>query len=241
MKTVLSHFYNEEYLLPWWLNHHKKYFDHGIMVDYNSTDNSKKIIKEICPTWEIIDSKNKFFDAFLVDAEIEELESKIEGWRIVLNITEFLIGDFNLLNNEMNEDVLIRSYLMVDHLENKFKEPDKEKDLILQRYYGIDDDYIIHFRRLRRLSKFSKKYPTGRHFDGHHSNNFLILWYGFSPMTDEFLKRKIQIQKNIPKSNINLRLGLHHITNVDDQMNQFRNWQPQTKNLLNSYKNLIKN
>jgi len=241
MKTILSHFYNEEYLLPWWLNHHKKYFDHGIMIDYNSTDNSKKIIKEICPTWEIIDSENKYFDAFLIDNEIQKIESKLQGWRIVLNTTEFLVGDFNLLEKEINEDILIRSYLMVDNTDNEFIQPDKEKNLVLQRYYGIDNDHIVNFRKLRRLSKVGKPYPTGRHFLGDYSNNFIILWYGFSPMTDEFLKRKIQIQKNIPESNIRMRLGLHHITNVDDQMNQFREWQPQTKNLLNSYNNLIKN
>ena len=112
MKTILSHFYNEEYLLPWWLNHHKKYFDHGIMVNYNSTDNSVKIIKEICPTWEIIDSENKFFDADLVNFEMQKIESTFDGWRIVLNTTEFLIGDFNSLDTYPNEDILIRSYLM---------------------------------------------------------------------------------------------------------------------------------
>ena len=60
-KTVLTHFYNEEYLLPWWLDHHKKYFDHGILIDYASTDKSVEIIKEICPTWTEVKSKNEFF------------------------------------------------------------------------------------------------------------------------------------------------------------------------------------
>ena len=53
-KTVVTHFFNEEYLLPWWLEHHKKYFDHGVMIDYNSTDSSVEIIKKICPTWTIV-------------------------------------------------------------------------------------------------------------------------------------------------------------------------------------------
>ena len=69
-KTVLSHIYNEEYLLPLWLNHHKKHFDHGIIIDYNSTDHSVEIIREICPTWEVHTSKNRDFDARLCDAEI---------------------------------------------------------------------------------------------------------------------------------------------------------------------------
>ncbi len=54
-KTIISHFYNEEYLLPWWLEHHKKYFNHGIMINYASTDNSVSIIKQICPDWTAIE------------------------------------------------------------------------------------------------------------------------------------------------------------------------------------------
>lgn len=34
--TVLMHIYNEEYLLPFWLNHHKNIFDHGVIVNYDS-------------------------------------------------------------------------------------------------------------------------------------------------------------------------------------------------------------
>ena len=36
------------------------------MIDYHSMDNSVNIIKEICPTWEIVESKN-------IDREIEEI------------------------------------------------------------------------------------------------------------------------------------------------------------------------
>ena len=98
-KTIISHFYNEEYLLPWWLKHHKKYFNHGIMIDYNSTDNSCKIIKSICPNWKIVKTKNKHFDSFVIDREVEEYEKNINGWRICLNTTEFLVGDYSILDN----------------------------------------------------------------------------------------------------------------------------------------------
>ena len=75
-KTIISHFYNEEYLLPFWLKHHSKMFDHGILIDYNSTDRSVDIIREICPTWEIIDSRNELFDAVLIDKEVEDIETR---------------------------------------------------------------------------------------------------------------------------------------------------------------------
>ncbi len=40
IKTYLfSHIKNEEDLLPQWLNHHKHMFDHGVIIDFGSTDN----------------------------------------------------------------------------------------------------------------------------------------------------------------------------------------------------------
>ena len=89
-RTVLSHFYNEEYLLPWWLKHHRKIFDHGIMVDYDSTDRSRDIIRELCPTWEIVTSRHRQFECMLIDQEIADLEANLSGWRMCLNTTEFL-------------------------------------------------------------------------------------------------------------------------------------------------------
>ena len=47
--TLLTNIFNEEYLLPFWLNHHKNMFDEIIIIDYNSTDKSIEICKSICP------------------------------------------------------------------------------------------------------------------------------------------------------------------------------------------------
>ena len=32
-RVVISHFFNEAYLLPWWLKHHREIFDHGVLID----------------------------------------------------------------------------------------------------------------------------------------------------------------------------------------------------------------
>ena len=47
--TVITHFWNEEILLPYWLKHHLELFDHGILINYRSTDKSVEIIKELAP------------------------------------------------------------------------------------------------------------------------------------------------------------------------------------------------
>ena len=87
-KTLLCHFYNEEYMLPWFLNHHKQIFDHGVMIDYHSTDRSVEIIRELCPTWDIVTSRNPNFQADTIDTEVNDIEAGIEGWKICLNVTE---------------------------------------------------------------------------------------------------------------------------------------------------------
>ena len=38
--TCLIHIYNEEYLLPFWLYHHKDMFDDILIIDYRSNDKS---------------------------------------------------------------------------------------------------------------------------------------------------------------------------------------------------------
>ncbi|PFY55127.1 hypothetical protein COL52_26315, partial [Bacillus toyonensis] len=83
--TLISHFYNEEYLLPWWLMHHTKLFDHGILINRGSTDRSVEICKLFAPHWEIRDSKVLEFDAVLVDQEVMNIEKEITGWKMVLN------------------------------------------------------------------------------------------------------------------------------------------------------------
>ena len=47
--TIIGTFYNEEYLLPYWLKHHTRLFDHGILINWGSTDNSVEIIKRYAP------------------------------------------------------------------------------------------------------------------------------------------------------------------------------------------------
>ena len=42
--TIITNIFNEEYLLPFWLDYHRRIFDHGIVIDYDSTDRSIEIV-----------------------------------------------------------------------------------------------------------------------------------------------------------------------------------------------------
>ena len=63
-KTVIAHFYNEEFMMEWWLNHHLNLFDHGILINHKSTDRSVEIIRDIAPEWSILDTSLEFFSAY---------------------------------------------------------------------------------------------------------------------------------------------------------------------------------
>ena len=95
--TVITNIYNEEYYLPYWLAYHKKIFDHGIVVDYCSTDNSMDIVRKICPNWTIRTTKNitkegkPYFHSACNDIEAMNIEKEVDGYKIFLNTTEWLL------------------------------------------------------------------------------------------------------------------------------------------------------
>src|SRR6476620_3083168 len=142
MVTVITHFYNEEFLLPYWLKHHVELFDHGIMIDYDSTDDSVSIIKKLAPHWEIRRSRNRVWDFKDCDIEIMDVEREIKGWKMVLNITEFILH-YNL--NEYIQDfetnysnligVRTTGIIMVDHISDRYNKITNE-NLIFQKHYG---------------------------------------------------------------------------------------------------------
>lgn len=201
-KVIVSHIYNEEYLLPWWLNYHKKYFDHGIIIDYASTDRSIEIIKEICPTWDIVQSKNSDFVAYDVDREVEEYLSSYgeDVWKIALNSTEFLVGDYNLLNNSQGV-LLIPCLYFIDEQEYRSEQIPYSVNLWDVLKTGLDVPFTFDFRGSRALHTNQLTYPSGRHFKRLiNTDKFIIFNYGFAPMTEEFYNRKLQIQNKIPQS-----------------------------------------
>jgi hypothetical protein len=209
MKTVVCHFYNEEHLLPWWLKHHKAVFDHGVMIDYYSTDRSMEIIREICPDWEIRYTRNKYFDSAPVDEEVMRIESMLGGWRMCLNVTEFLYGNTDhLVDLPDPTQYFIPNYVFVD-MEN----PDQGQTILdhnyplhQQRFWGYDtfaNDGIpkggVMGRVNRSIHNYPVKYDGGRHWKGRDKsfNDLVIFYYGNADLSDAGVKRRIQIQPKI--------------------------------------------
>lgn len=152
MRFVICHILNEEYLLQWWLPHHKQKFDHGIIIDYGSTDGSIDLIKHHTPTWQVVKSVNKNFRAQDIDVEVMHYERSIQeqfprAWMITLNVTEFLIGNTKRLMNAYKAkkpckiQKLLPCDVMIDMPDQEFTEPDHNIPLVQQRTFGMPMDY----------------------------------------------------------------------------------------------------
>jgi len=214
MTTLITHIYNEEFLLPFWIKHHVENFSDGIVIDFHSSDRSLEIIEEFAPHWKVIKSPIQYFEAETLDRLIESVESTILGVRICLNVTEFLIGDaasvtkqqiipqVSLINmpNDLQFDpgIPFHSQRKFGLIPNNKTNGNKNRFPIFSGATGRS----IHLKSL--------KYPLGRHFDLMEPNEMLIYRVSDCFVNDEMIKRRLQIQSKIPKSEHKKGRGDHH-------------------------------
>jgi hypothetical protein len=228
-------------MLPWFLNHHKQIFDHGVMIDYHSTDRSVEIIREICPTWDIITSCNQDFQADNIDIEVNDIERSIEGWKICLNVTEQLIGDYSIMDQNI-EEIYVPSIFMVDCNRDQLVDP--SIPLYKQKFHGFsfqDSDKDFLERRSRSLHNIPVHYPAqstqacmapGRHWNSYHTDKLVTFYYGWCPMDEGGFARKLQIQTQIPLIDRQLNRGFHHITNKETLTYRLENeFMPRARNI----------
>lgn len=255
-RTVVAQCYNEEFLLPWWLKHHKHVYDHGIIVDYASTDRTREIIKEICPSWEIVPSRNEHFNGNAVDQEIMDIEKSLDGWRMAMNITEMLYGNLDHLTNTPDPtQYMITNYVFVD-MEDPAKCPELTYDRPIheQRYWGFHDFDTNkdpgraygpgkgEWSRLNRsLHNYPVEYTGGRHypFTDYTFEDLVIFYYGWADIGPRGLARKTQIRARIHDG----MLGIH-THNQDEYIDMYRTHQqpvsvdmrPQMANILEHHR-----
>ena len=214
--TVIIHVFNEEYLLPFWLNHHRELFDHGILIDYRSTDNTVAICKKLCPHWTILTTRNKDFNADNVDIEVMEIESQIEGIKLVLNVTEFVFFETPLkkmfkdyLKNPIAFSIKINTpYSLCEYF------PENHDECIKNL---LNENIRFHQDRLTRYVhnyKHGSYKWAGRHYINHPfilTTDAHIVWFGFYPLNDSLLQRKLQIKQNIPEYDRARGAGFQHL------------------------------
>jgi nucleoside-diphosphate-sugar epimerase len=196
--TLLSHFYNEEMLLPFWIKSHAHLFDSAILIDYQSTDNSLEMVSDIAPsTWRVIKSRNQHFDAADIDIEVMDIEATLpaDSWRIVLNTTEFLLSN-NLCG------ILSKSKDTAIEIENVFINGNDriplnyKQNICAQRTeFGISEGYRYIHRSPARI------YNVGRHsinIPSTRTHKMFIMKFIASPWP-ESKARKCQIMSKVFK------------------------------------------
>jgi len=253
MRTVVCHFYNEEYLLPWWLKHHREIFDHGIMIDHGSNDRSVEIVSELAPSWRIVRSTLTNFDAFLTDFEVMQYERDIPGWKIVLNVTEFLMSKRSLseleqlILNDGRTGFSLSGMYMVDSTSNRILDP--EKPLPTQCVYGIDDNFFtdpkvrgdmglpgIPLRNRFYHCHEVGMYSPGRHFSWHKDYSYrvleaMIFYFAYAPWNDEMKRRRLQSRHRIPPMDLAIGWGTNHTYELNKIEQQLLKSRPYSSDL----------
>lgn len=236
MRLLISHFFNEEYLLPWWLEHHREIFDHGVLIDYHSTDRSVEICREMVPDWEIVTSEYETFAGITCDFQVMKHEERFpDAWKLVLNTTEYLVGDQidNVIRYlEANDRIGCRipGAVMVDN--DPGVAPDPGRPLVEQKTHGFwesdfpHDELKLWWMPRPTRTRVMHHYLIGAYQPGRHASglsklvgvkpeNLGIWWYAYSPWTDQFITRKAQIKTKVEPSDPNrLGFGRQHMAEV---------------------------
>ena len=233
MRTILTHFYNEEYLLPWWLEHHVRLFDHGVLIDHGSTDGSADICRRIAPHWRVVCSRLTHFDAYLTDFELMGYEQELPGWKMALTVTEFVLparplAEFERkLEREGRMGGAASGFQLVD-VETE-REPQADLLLMLQKTHGLDDNAGLPPRERLRIGLAAEAshnrayhrlpvgmYTPGRHASFHPDNvvrhpDIVVVHLSFAPWNTRFLQRKMQIAAKVPAEDLKHQRGAHHL------------------------------
>lgn len=233
MRTVISHFHNESYLLPWWLSHHRDLFDYGVLINHGSTDDSLEIIKKYVPHWRVVNSTLTNFNAYMTDFEVMSYEKEIPGWKIALNTTEFLLSTMSLdalqahLESEGRMGVACSGYILVDNLPNRKLTYDLP--LLKQIHWGFSDNANISGEKRLSMNlgspsptrnRFFHRNPVGMYHPGRHASfhpeanyrlvDLMVLHCAFAPWNDQSIQRKLHIKTRLDPYDVRHGLGGQH-------------------------------
>jgi nucleoside-diphosphate-sugar epimerase len=227
--VAIMHFYNEEFLLPYWIRHHAPMFDKVVLIDYHSTDRSAEVVRKEAPSsWEVVRSRNQDFNAVECDREVVHYESTLPrcSWTIALTTTEFLVhpnlrgmlADVSASPQTAATKVLrFPAFIMVGNDTIPLK---RDAQLLDQRsMYGLDPALNLEAETgvnegySRFMHRSEIEYSPGRHrinLPFEWAGSGFIAKYQWTPWP-EIMERKAQIKEKIPQVDIDGGLGVHHL------------------------------
>ena len=245
---LISHFYNA--LLSQWIRHHAPLFTCAVLIDYNSTDKSRDIIKREAPdSWNLVTSHNREFGAVAIDQEVAGYENSFNNnhWRLALTTTEFLFTTGlrrkeNTVFDNMGDAnaIRIQSLTSVDREDSPTNNLSvallKQKNMF---YFQTDamssgiltpeeENYVNnHYNRfMHRVRDFSNPYLVGRHGFRHKSvqSNMHIIKYVYGPFPN-FYSRKLQIKTRMPESDKQYNFGHQHLIEFEQLDSDYKRKQ----------------
>lgn len=168
-------------------------------------------------------------------------ERRFDGWKMALNITEFLfhtnLHEYleNLEKEQPDTNALwTRTFMMADRVEDRDKSVDSNLPLVIQRCHGLPAPGGWGRERLIHKHLDGQYYP-GRHksnHSGYNKEDLLLLWFAYSPFNC-VKSRKLQIQHKLPQSDIDRGRSYHHIRTEEQLESEYLNIASQTTCLLN--------
>ena len=225
---LVSHFRNEEMLMPFFILHHAPMFDHAILIDFMSTDRTSEIIEKYAPpSWKVIESTTgKIFDAILTDAQVMHWEDQYpKDWAIALTTTEFLIYDNfrqNLFSIQPNDSYpYVHRFHYLPMIGNDTQPLIHFSSLLKQRHqFYIDPTIKDGYGRFLHLNSVGTLYGPGRHqyslkenSTGTELNGFIVKWL-WTPWP-ESLSRKLKVGETISKWDIKWGFGYKHTKRLE--------------------------
>ena len=218
--VVINHFYNEQFLMPYWLDHYLRIADHIVMLDYDSNDNSSEIINTLGQGKCEVRNMGSRFDSREVELAIQQVEKEFpDAWKATVNTTEFLVCPFlrELLRKTPHRAIEFSNYIMVDMKEDS--PLDSSKPLLLQRPYGYKDvgrdrggNRYLHSGRPDEIGDGKSVYGLGRDtctLPIAKPVGYFLAWWGFSPWPQS-IPRKLQMQQRLSDTDKNKGYGRQH-------------------------------
>lgn len=174
MRIVILSTDNEDYILQWWFPHTTKYFDLGLVVDFNyrpnTTDQTEQLMKKHCQHWSYVKVGMEKVSTAQWDMVLNHFEDQVrnqfpEAWITILNPTEFIIGDTKILENIKEKTrILMPCNMMIDRKDLEDIEPDPNIPLLLQRTHGIpyerDFPHPFEGKTSQRFYEMEKEYSA---------------------------------------------------------------------------------